>query len=94
MIGAAHGMDTSDYTIPYVSAWASSVPGRTPVEVAQETGERVRQAAVAILGRLQTDQIGAGDSPALGLSKPVRGFGATLTVAPDQPPERIDVRTL
>ncbi|WP_146073457.1 ArdC family protein [Cryobacterium sp. N22] len=94
MIGAAHGMDTSDYTIPYVSAWASSVPGRTPVEVTQETGERVRRAAAAILDRLQTDQIGAGDSPALGFSQPVRGFGATLTVAPDQPPERIDVRTL
>jgi hypothetical protein len=94
MIGAAHGMDTSDYTIPYVSAWASSVPDRTPAEVAQETGERVHQAAVAILDRLQTDQIGAGDSPALGIPKPVRAFGATLTVAPDQPPERIDVRTL
>jgi hypothetical protein len=93
MIGAAHGMDTSDYTMPYVSAWASSVPDRTPVEVAQETGERVRQAAVAILGRLQTDQIG-GDSPAVGFSKPFQSFGATLTVAPDQPPERIDVRTL
>src|SRR3546814_9065805 len=26
MIGAAHGLDTSAYTIPYVSSWASSVP--------------------------------------------------------------------
>jgi hypothetical protein len=94
MIGAAHGMDTSDYTIPYVSAWASSVPDRTPAEVTQETGERVRRAAAAILDRLQTDQIGAGDPPAWGISEPVRNFGATLTVAPDQPPERIDVRTL
>jgi hypothetical protein len=94
MIGAAHGMDTSDYTIPYVSAWASSVPDRTPAEVTQETGERVRRAAAAILDRLQTEQIGAGDPSTLGLSEPVRDFGATLTVAPDQPPERIDVRTL
>jgi hypothetical protein len=94
MIGAAHGMDTSDYTIPYVSAWASSVPDRTPTEVAQETGERVRRAAVAILDRLQTDQSGAGDPSTLGLSEPVRDLGATLTVAPDQPPERTDVRTL
>ena len=94
MIGAAHGMDTSDYTIPYVSAWASSVPGRTPTEVAQETGERVRRATVAILDRLQTDQIGAEDPPALGLSEPVRDFDAPVTVAPDQPQPRLDVRTL
>ena len=94
MIGAAHGMDTSDYTIPYVSAWASSVPDKTPTEVTQETGERVRRAAAAILDRLQTDQIGVGDPPALGLSEPVRDFGATLTGAPDQPPARLDVRTL
>jgi hypothetical protein len=94
MIGAAHGMDTSDYTIPYVSAWAGSVPGGRPAEVVEETGERVRRAAVAILDRLQTDQIGDGDPPALGISEPVRDFGATVTVAPDKPPARLDVRTL
>jgi hypothetical protein len=94
MIGAAHGMDTSDYTIPYVSAWASSVPDRTPAEVTQETGERVRRAAAVILDRLQSEQIGVGDPSALGLSEPVRDFGAMLAVAPDQPPERIVVRTL
>src|SRR6478609_8077912 len=41
MIGAAHGLDTSSYTIPYVSTWATSVDGKTPVEVVQATGERV-----------------------------------------------------
>jgi hypothetical protein len=25
MVGAAHGLDTSVYTVPYVSTWASSV---------------------------------------------------------------------
>ena len=42
MVGAAHGLDTSAYTIPYVSTWAASVPGKTPVEVVQATAERVR----------------------------------------------------
>ena len=49
MIGAAHGLDTSGYTIPYVATWATSVDGKTPVEVVQATGERVRTAAVTIL---------------------------------------------
>src|SRR4051812_38513787 len=46
MVGAAHGLDTSNYTIPYVSTWASSVAGKTPVEVVQSTAERVRATAV------------------------------------------------
>ena len=33
MVGAAHGMDTSGYTIPYVSTWATRVDGTEPVEV-------------------------------------------------------------
>ena len=65
MIGAAHGLDTSDYTIPYVSSWASSVEGKTPVEVVQTTGERVRSTAVKILDALPTEQVGVGDPPGL-----------------------------
>ena len=65
MIGAAHGLDTSSYTIPYVSTWATSVEGKTPVEVVQATGERVRSTAVAILAQLHTAQVGAGDPPGL-----------------------------
>ena len=30
MVGAAHGLDTSSYTVPYVSTWAASVPGQEP----------------------------------------------------------------
>ena len=30
MIGAAHGLDTSAYTVPYVASWASNVPDKTP----------------------------------------------------------------
>lgn len=78
MIGAAHGLDTSDYTIPYVSTWATSVDGKTPVEVVQSTAERVRGAAVAILARLDTPQLGSGDAP--GLSRMATN---THTAGPD-----------
>ena len=65
MIAAAHGMDTSDYTIPYVAGWASTVKDSSPVEVVKATGERVRAAAVAILDALPTAQVGGGDPPGL-----------------------------
>lgn len=65
MIGATHGMDTTSYTIPYVSGWASTVKDKTPVEVVQATGERVRKTAGAILDALPTVQAGTGDPPGL-----------------------------
>lgn len=65
MIGAAHDLDTAAYTIPYVTSWASSVPGQTPVEVVQATAERVRATAVSILDQLDTAQVGGGDPPGL-----------------------------
>ena len=65
MIGAAHGMDTTSYTIPYVTGWAGNVDGKSPVEVVQATGERVRKTAAAILDGLNTVQIGNGNPPGL-----------------------------
>lgn len=65
MIGAAHGMDTIAYTIPYVSGWAGTVKDKDPIEVVQATGERVRKTAGAILDALDTVQLGGGDSPGL-----------------------------
>lgn len=65
MVGAAHGMDTSGYTIPYVSTWAARVDGKEPVEVVKATGERVRKTALAILDRLDTAQVGDGTPPGL-----------------------------
>src|SRR5699024_11094430 len=65
MIGAAHGMDTTDYTIPYVSTWAARVDGREPVEIVKATGERVRKTALTILDQLNTTQIGDGTPPGL-----------------------------
>lgn len=40
MIGAVQGMDTSSYTIPYVSTWAAQVDGKEPAEIIKATGER------------------------------------------------------
>ncbi|MGC0142674.1 MULTISPECIES: ArdC-like ssDNA-binding domain-containing protein [Micrococcales] len=65
MIGAAHGMDTTAYTIPYVSGWAGTVKDKDPAEVVQATGERVRKIAGAILDALPTAQVGTGDPPGL-----------------------------
>jgi len=85
MVGAAHGLATDDYTIPYVASWASSVPGRTPVEVVQSTAERVRGATVRILDKLDTPKVGDGNPPGLGreplavdrVAAPVRTFAQT-----------------
>jgi hypothetical protein len=65
MVGAAHGLDTSSYTVPYVSTWAASVPGKTPVEVVQSTAERVRATALGVLDKLDTPKIGDGTPPGL-----------------------------
>jgi hypothetical protein len=70
MIGAAHNLDTSDYTIPYVASWASSVQGKSPAEVVQATGERVRATAGTILDHLDTTQVGTGDPPGLARDTP------------------------
>jgi len=65
MIGAAHGLATDDYTVPYVASWARSVPGKSPVEVVQSTAERVRGAVVTILDELDTPKVGDGNPPGL-----------------------------
>src|SRR5680860_793216 len=83
MVGAAHGLATDDYTIPYVASWASSVPGKSPVEVVQSTAERVRGAAVTILDRLDTPQVGDGNPPGLDREALAakRGVASVHTVA-------------
>ena len=78
MVGTAHGLDTASYTVPYVSTWASSVPGRSPVEVVQATADRVRATALGILDRLDTVQEGDGSPP--GIDR--EGLGSRNGVAP------------
>lgn len=65
MVGAAHSLDTSSYTVPYLASWASNVPGKTPVEAVQSTAERVRSTSITILDALDTQQIGSGDPPGI-----------------------------
>lgn len=84
MVGAAHGIDTSAYTIPYVATWASRVPGKTPAEVVYATAERVRTAALGILDRLGTPQVGDGDPP--GLDRTTRAHPAATRSPRTQAP--------
>ena len=72
MIGAAHGMDTSGYTIPHVSTWAARVDGKEPGEIVKATGERVRKTALSILERLDTAQVTDGAPPGLDRDAPQR----------------------
>lgn len=64
LVLGAHGVDTSQYTVPYVATWASSVPG-DQVETVMRTFDRVAKAATTILGQLDTAQIGNGLPPGL-----------------------------
>lgn len=72
MVGAAHGMDTSGYTVPYVSTWAARMEGQDPVEVVKTTGERVRKTSLGILEQLDTTQVGNGTPPGLERDTPAR----------------------
>ena len=83
MIGAAHGMDTSGYTIPYVSTWAARVDGKEPVEVVKATGERVRKTALAILDQLDTTQVGDGTPPGLDRDATRRDAPAPASPVPE-----------
>jgi hypothetical protein len=63
MITAAHNMDSSQYTIPYVSTWAARVPGQDPAQTVQNTAARVRSAALDILDQLDTITVPDGTPP-------------------------------
>jgi hypothetical protein len=62
LIGAAHGMDTSDYSQPYISTWASRDDGLATVRA---TGTRVIAAARKLLDEMPTRQWGSGQPPGL-----------------------------
>ncbi|WP_407343551.1 ArdC family protein [Pengzhenrongella phosphoraccumulans] len=59
LIGAAHGMTTTAYTLPYVASWAG---GADPAATVRATAERVVRAARGILDTLATDH-GLGGRP-------------------------------
>lgn len=86
MIAAAHGMDTSDYTVPYVAGWAANVDGKDPVQVIRDTGEKVRRTATEVLGQLDTIQLGNGNPTSLRIDTPERSGPAHS--GPERAPER------
>jgi hypothetical protein len=93
MIGAAHGMDTSSYSVSYVSGWAGTVKDKEPAEVVQATGERVRKTAAVVLDALGTAQLGTGDPP--GLTRGSAPSRAERTPpAPAQPARRVAADTV
>ena len=59
LIGAAHGMDTAAYTLPYVATWAG---GTDPAATVRATAERVVRTARGVLDVLETDH-GLGGQP-------------------------------
>ncbi len=59
LIGAAHGMDTTGYSLPYVATWAG---GKDPAATVRATAERVVRTARTILDTLPTDH-GVGGQP-------------------------------
>jgi len=59
IISSAHGMDTSSYTLPYVTNWAGVT---NPADVVRTTAHRVVNAARDILRALDTDH-GLGGAP-------------------------------
>ncbi|MFI8526287.1 ArdC-like ssDNA-binding domain-containing protein [Promicromonospora sukumoe] len=78
MVAASHGMNTEQYTVPYVATWASRVPGQDPVTTIQKTATRVRTAALQALERLETPQIPDGEPPSSSNSTVVAGPQAGL----------------
>lgn len=82
MVGATHGLDTATYTVPYVSTWASDVPGRSPVEVVQATADRVRAASLTILDDLPTSKVSDGNPPGLNRDALAAQRSARAAVAP------------
>jgi len=59
LIGAAHGMDTTAYTLPYVAGWAG---GTDPAATVRATAEQVVRTARGVLDALGTDH-GLGGHP-------------------------------
>jgi hypothetical protein len=81
VVAAAHDLDTSAYSLPYVTSWAG---GDDPAAVVRSTAVRVTRAARSILDGLPTVQVPGGPPP--GAADPVaRRSGPAPTAAPDLP---------
>lgn len=65
MISAAYGMDSTGYSVPYVSVWSSTVADTDPVDIVRATGELSRKTTLAILAELPKPPLGDGSPPGL-----------------------------
>ncbi|GAB4085027.1 hypothetical protein GCM10028784_16570 [Myceligenerans cantabricum] len=92
MVAAAHGLDLTGSTVPYVSGWAATVPSNDPIQTIQNTAARVRTTALTILDRLDTHQIPDGAPPAPAPRPPSAASPSTEpTISPAQPAEGISL---
>lgn len=84
MVCASFGLDSTDYTVPYVASWSSQVRDSSPLEVIRATGERARTTALAILDKLPQAPVGDGDPPGLdrSLGEQARERSGTRRAAP------------
>lgn len=62
MVAEAHGLDSSNYSVPYVASWAAGT-STNPAEVVRSTAEATRTMALEILGELDTHQTPNGAPP-------------------------------
>jgi len=56
LVTASHGLASDTYTFPYVTTWASRVPGTSPEDVVSGVGKRVTAAARQILAHTSLDE--------------------------------------
>jgi len=87
---AAHNMDSSQYTVPYVSTWASRIDGVDPVTAVQQTAARVRTAALGILDKLDTQTLPNGDPPGLDRATAIAPAAETIFPVPHAPHATIE----
>ncbi|MCF4123694.1 ssDNA-binding domain-containing protein [Antribacter sp. KLBMP9083] len=92
VILSAHNADSSQYTVPYVSTWASRVEGVDPVTAVQQTAARVRSVALQILDRLDTQLVPDGDPPGLARTGPEPTQPAKPATVPDDGLDQLDLR--
>jgi DNA primase len=82
LVCAHVGVETGDYTFPYVAGWADQADGRDPATVVAATGQRVLSAANSIVERLdtKTSRVTQTESPRKIAERPL----ATVRVAPER----------
>jgi antirestriction protein ArdC len=68
VIARVHGMDTDDYSFPYIAGWAGS---EDPHKIITKTAQRVAQAAQAII-EVSPAEHGHGGKAALALTPPTK----------------------